>query len=142
MLAGHLALALAALFSGAALFITIGEHPARLRLDDGPLLAQWKPSYARGYAMQASLAVAGFLLGLLAWWGTGRPAFLVGGLLLVANWPWTKIAMLPTNKALMATDPASAGPQSRAMLVRWGRLHTVRTALGLAATGSLLVALS
>jgi hypothetical protein len=133
MLWGHLALAAAALFAGAALYINLVEQPARLQLDDHSLLAEWKPAYKRGLAMQATLAVVGGLLGLLAWWISSRAAFLIGALLMLANWPYTLLGIMPTNKILMATEPAEAGPSSRALIVRWNFLHAVRTALGLAA---------
>ena len=141
MLVGNLALASAALFTGAAFYINVAEHPARMGLEDRPLLAQWKPSYKRGLAMQSALAVIGFLLGLLAWWITGRLGFALGGLLMIANWPWTLLGIMPTNNVLMATDLASAGSESRALLTRWNRLHAVRTGLGALATVSFLYAL-
>jgi hypothetical protein len=133
MLWGHLALTAAALFAGAALYINLVEQPARLQLDDRSLLAEWKPAYKRGFAMQATLAVVGGLLGVLAWWISSRAAFLIGALLMLANWPYTLLGIMPTNKILMATEPAEAGPGSRALIVRWNVLHAVRTALGLAA---------
>jgi Domain of unknown function (DUF1772) len=141
MLVGNLALASAALFTGAAFYINFAEHPARMGLDDRPLLAQWKPSYKRGLIMQSALAIIGFVLGLAAWWITGRLAFVLGGLLMIANWPWTLLGIMPTNHVLMATDLASAGMESRALLTRWNQLHAVRTGLGALATVSFLYAL-
>ena len=134
MLTGQLALVTAAVFAGAALYISAVEHPARLRLDHAALLNEWKPAYKRGTAMQAPLAVAGFVLGLLAWWQTGQVAWVVGALLMLANWPVTYFAIMPTNNRLMAIEPAQAGPESRAMIETWGSLHLIRTGLGLAAS--------
>lgn len=134
MLTGHLALAIAAFFSGAAVYVLAVEQPARLALDDKALLAQWQPAYKRGTAMQASLALIGGVLGLVAWWRTGDWRFLAGAVALLLPWPYTLLVIKPTNDALVATGIADAGPASRALIEKWGRLHAGRVAFGLLAT--------
>ena len=138
MMTGLLALTAAAIFTGAALYVNVAEQPARLTLEDRALLTEWKPSYKRGAAMQAPLALVGCALGLIAWWQTGHAGFLIGAVAILAPWPWTLLGIKPTNDALLATDPDRAGSQTRALVVRWGALHAVRTALGALATLSFL----
>jgi hypothetical protein len=111
-------------------------------LKDRPLLAEWKTAYRRGAIMQASLALTGSVLGASAWWQTGTPAFLAGAVLILPNWPWTLLAIMPANKALMTTDLARAGPKTRALIVKWGGLHAVRTALGALSVVCFLFAVS
>jgi hypothetical protein len=141
MLAGHLALIIAALFTGAAVYINWAEQPARLQLDDRAALTEWKPSYKKGFAMQAPLAILGCLLGLFAWWQSGQWLWVVGALLMIANWPWTLFGIMPTNNQLTAIDPKDAGPRSRALIEKWGWLHGCRSALGALATLAFLGAL-
>jgi len=114
MIIGDLALVSAALFTGAAFYVNFAEQPARLKLDDRSLLAQWKPAYKRGYIMQSTLAIIGFVLGAAAWWLSGILAFLLGAVLMLANWQWTLFGIMPTNRILMATELQSAGSASRA----------------------------
>jgi len=127
--AGTLALILAAIFAGAALYVSVAEHPARMALDAEHALAQWKPAYQRGAVMQATLAFLAGAAGLAAWRELGGTLWLVGALLILANWPWTLIVIMPVNNQLKAAP----GDDTTALLTRWGRLHTVRTLLGLAA---------
>jgi hypothetical protein len=100
-------------------YVNIVEQPARLGLDDEALLRQWQPSYKRGFGMQAPLAVAGFVFGLLAWWQRGAWPWLLGAVIMIANWPYTLLVIKPTNSRLMATDPATAGADTRKLVERW-----------------------
>jgi Domain of unknown function (DUF1772) len=138
MIAGLIALVMAAAFAGAAFYINVAEQPARLQLDEQALLREWKPAYARGLKMQASLAVLSAAFGFLASWQLGDWRWAVAAGLMLANWPYTLAVMLPTNKRLDAWPIENASSESRALIVAWGKLHAVRTALGLAATAGFL----
>ena len=133
--AGTFALILAALFAGAALYINLVEHPARMKLDTAQARAQWSPSYDRGYIMQATLAVLAGLAGLAAWVELNGSLWLVGALLMLANWPWTLFVIMPVNKMLKADQGNTA-----ALLNRWARLHAVRTLLSFAAVTCFAIA--
>jgi hypothetical protein len=138
MLIGQLALTTAAAFTGAAIYVTIAEHPARLDLDDHALLRQWQSSYPRAAVMQASLALGSALLGGAAFWSSGDWRWLIGAVPIFANLPFTLLAILPTNKRLQALNPARADASTRALTEAWARLHLVRNALGLLATAAYL----
>ncbi len=137
---GPFALVTAALFTGAAVYINWAEQPARLGLDDRALLQEWKPSYARGFTMQAALAVIGFVLGVLEWLTTGNWLWLAGAIILVANWPYTMLVIMPVNHVLNDIQLENAGPKSRALIEKWGGLHAGRSALGALATVLFLAA--
>jgi Anthrone oxygenase len=137
---GALALATAAIFFGAAFYVSFAEQPARLRLNDVAALTQWTPAYRRGFAMQATLAVVSGLLGLAAWLVHGGIYFIWGAVAILANWPYTLFAVMPVNRRLEAMSPATATGDTRKYLVRWGRLHAIRTLLGALATAFYLVA--
>ncbi len=129
MLAGLIALVLAAAFCSAATYINIAEHPARMLLDDRNALAQWGPSYDRAFNYQGGLAVLGGLAGLAQAWLSSDWRWAIGAVLMLANWPYTLAVILPLNHRLKAITPESAGAESRAMLVQWNILHRNRSIL-------------
>jgi hypothetical protein len=130
----NLALVAAAAFAGAAIYVNVAEQPARLMLDNRALLAEWKPSYAKGKAMQANLALAATAFGLIAAYLAWEWQWLLGAAVIFAAWPYTIFVVFPVNKVLEATPPEAANAQTRALIEKWGRLHAGRSALGAAAT--------
>jgi len=141
MLAAPIALALAAAFSGAAYYVNEAEQPARLALNDASLLAQWKRSYARAVTMQAGLAALSGAFGIYVAWDLRDWRWLLAALLILTNWPYTLFVIKPINDQLNAIADKDAGAAARALIVKWGRLHAVRTALGILATAVYLWAL-
>lgn len=130
---GLLALITAALFAGAAIYINFAEQPARLKLDDRAVLAQWLPAYLRGTLMQAPLAVVSAALGGWTWWEKGGWFFLLGAALMLTNLPWTFVVIMPVNRKLGAIGPDGDAAQIRPLIKRWGYLHAVRSLLGICA---------
>jgi hypothetical protein len=141
MISGELALVAASVFAGAAIYVSVAEQPARLMLDAHALSTEWQASYRRGTAMQAPLALLATALGVAAYLGSSDRRWLLGAALCLANWPYTLFGIMPTNRALMAADAATADAAVHAGVRKWGRLHAVRSGLGLAAAAVFLWAL-
>ncbi len=142
MLFGNLALIFATLFAGAAFYIGFAEHPARLRLDPNSLLKQWAPSYKRGFIMQSSLAILSGVSAFCAYYLTQNWIWIAGALFILANWPYTLLAIMPTNHKLTAVKDGAAGAEEVKLLIYWGKLHSVRTMLSFVAVLIFLFALS
>jgi Domain of unknown function (DUF1772) len=140
MLTGALALAFAAAFSGAALYINLVEQPARLALDDSALLSEWRPSDRRGFAMLASLALIAAALALTAYFQTQDVRWLIGAIIVIASWPYTFFAMVPMNNRILNISVGESGA-ARELVRTWGLLEYGQTAIGLVACGVFLWAL-
>jgi len=120
-------------FAGAALYINLVEHPARLSCGTELAARQWAPSYKRATVMQASLAVAATLAGAVRWLQTGRPAWLCGAIAIFAVVPVTLVVIFPTNKRLLEPGRDPGSPETGRLLESWGRLHAIRSILSVVA---------
>jgi len=123
----------ATLFAGAALYISVVEHPARMTLDTHAAATQWIPSYERATWMQAPLALLSLVFGVGAWLMGAGTGWLVAALLIGVVVPFTFIVVMRTNHELLAHGRDLDGAESRTLLTRWGKLHAVRTALSVLA---------
>ncbi|HEV8719203.1 MAG TPA: DUF1772 domain-containing protein [Candidatus Binatia bacterium] len=123
-----------AIFTGAALYINFVEHPARMGLDTRAAFIQWAPSYKRATLMQAPFAVIGFIAGLFAWLLGAGVSWLIAAVLIGAVVPFTFIGIMPTNHEILAPGRDVGSAETLALLKKWGRLHAVRSVLGLCAT--------
>ena len=122
-----------ALFAGAAIYINLVEHPARMGCGTKIAATVWAPSYGRATVMQASLAIVSLLSGVAAWLLGGGAMWLVGAVLIGLVVPFTFVAIMPTNKQLLLPGRDLASSETRALLEKWGRLHAVRSLLSFAA---------
>lgn len=129
------------LFAGAAIYISLVEHPARMGCDTKTAATVWAPSYKRATVMQAPLAALSFLAGVGVWLVVGGILWLIGAVLIGLVIPFTFIGVMPTNHQLLAPGRDLSSTETRSLLDKWGRLHAVRSVLSLLASFAYLVSL-
>lgn len=121
----------AGLFAGAAIYINLVEHPARIECGVELALREFAPSYRRASVLQGALAAIGFLSAVAAWLMGASFCWLIGGAILGLVILFTLVVIFPTNKKLL--DPSLDHGSASKLLARWARLHAVRSMLGLTA---------
>jgi anthrone oxygenase-like protein len=122
------------LFTGAAVYITAVEHPARLSCGPEAAAAEWAPSYKRATLMQVPLALVAGLFGIVRATQGGGPLWLWAAMLILAVIPFTLLAIRPTNNRLLDPRRDRRSDETLRLLQAWGRLHAVRGALSLTAS--------
>lgn len=127
-----IALGASGLYWGSTAYVTLVEQPARLACANEVALAQWAQS-ARRTPRYAATALVAAAAALIEGGASVRSSWTWGAAALIAVIPWTVAMLLPDQKRLAASDWDPASGETRRILERWGRRHTVRTALGLAA---------
>jgi len=117
------------LFAGAAVYVNLVEHPARMECGVEIAVTEFRPSYRRGTIMQATLATLGLLSSITAWLAGATFWWLIAGGLLGSVVPFTLIVILPTNKLLLSATLEKQPAQAEHLLARWAALHAVRSIL-------------
>lgn len=128
-------------FAGAAIYVSLVEHPARMSCSTALAATVWAPSYKRATLMQAPLAIIGAASGTLAWWLGGGLAWLAAAVLIFLVVPFSLTVIMAINKQLLAPGRQVESAETRALLIQWGHLHAVRTVLGTAASVLMLLQL-
>jgi hypothetical protein len=121
------------LFTGAAVYCSLVEHPARMECGIELAATEFPPSYRRASVMQAILAGLGLVASLAAWLAGATVWWFAAGALLGSVIPFTLIVILPTNKQLLSPTLDRRSAQAGQLLARWGVLHAVRSVLSGAA---------
>jgi len=117
------------LFTGASVYVSLVEHPARTQCGVEIATTQFAPSYRRATVMQVTSAGLGLVSSVAAWLAGATFSWLVAGALLGSVIPFTLIAILPTNKQLLSPTLDRRSAETERLLARWGRLHAVRSVL-------------
>jgi hypothetical protein len=122
------------LFAGAAIYISAVEHPARLSCGTEIAVTQWAPSYKRATVMQALLAVIAAVSGVIRGVLGGGALWMWAAAIILAVIPFSLIVILPTNNRLLDPLRDRRSAETRQLLEKWGRLHSVRSILGVIAS--------
>jgi len=117
------------LFAGAAVYVSLVEHPARMECEVEIAAAEFPPSYRRGTIMQVTLAAVCLLSSIAAWLAGATFWWVVGGVLQVSVIPFSLIVILPTNKQLLSPTLDRRSVEAERLLASWGALHAVRSVL-------------
>lgn len=130
MLLLTITIAIAGVFFGAALYVNLVEHPARVSCGAEAAVQEFRPSYRRGAVMQGGLSGVGCVLGLAAAWQLHDVHIAIGAVLLGLPIPVTLLFIAPTNTQLLSSAPDRSASQTLELLARWNRRHWIRTVLG------------
>jgi len=132
LIAQAISIACSGMFAGASVYINLVEHPARMECGTNLAATVFPGSYRRAALIQASLAVTGCISSAVAYYAGASVNWIIGGALLGAVVPFTLLGIMPTNKKLLNPKVEKDSPVTNKLLVRWGRLHAVRSVLSVA----------
>ncbi|TDF41379.1 DUF1772 domain-containing protein [Alteromonadaceae bacterium M269] len=127
MLIETMALFCCGTFFGAAIYISIAQHPAALEAGVAVGGKFFPPMYKRAAPMQVTLALLGSISGAILWYQESETLWLIGASLLFSVVPITLIIIKPVNDILLNPDNVADSSETETLLKRWGPKHALRT---------------
>lgn len=132
-LSGALAAFSGRLFCGAACYISLVEHPARMECGTALAATEFPSSYRRAAKMQVSLALCSTLAAVTAAAAGASLLWLLGGAFIFAVIPFTFLMMMPINRQLRSSALNKDAASTYVLLDHWGKLHGMRAAMSVLA---------
>lgn len=114
-------------FFGAALYINLAQHPATIKVGGDFASKFFPPMYAKASTLQVFLALAGTILGVLAWLYSQEILWLIGALFLVSVVPITIFLIKPINDQLLYPTHELKSEEVMALLKQWNPKHWIRS---------------
>lgn len=140
MLSGSIALAFAAAFAGAAVYVSWVEQPARMALDDKALLSEWAPSDSRGVALLAAFALISAVAAFITYFATQDDRWVFGGLIVISTWPYAYFVMAPLNNQILSLRGRDVSA-ARELVRQWGFIESGFAAIAVVAVAMFVWAL-
>ncbi len=122
-----LALFLCGTFFGAAVYISIAQHPATMQTGMPFAAMFFPPMYGLAAPMQIACAVGGTLAGVAQWLLVGSLLWNAGAGLLFFVIPYTLLVLKPINDQLLDANTERTDSEVEALLNRWAPRHWVRS---------------
>ncbi len=122
-----LALFLCGTFFGAAVYISMAQHPATMKAGIPFATKFFPPMYDLASRLQIALAVGGTLAGVIQWYQLRDPLWAIGAALLFFVIPFTIVVLKPINDQLLDSDAQRSDSQTEELLTQWAPRHWVRT---------------
>ena len=122
-----IALLMCGTFFGAAVYISIAQHPALMKAG-APVAAKFfPPMYKLAAPMQIVLAVGGTLAGLIRWYLAGDALWAIGAGLLAFVIPYTLLVLKPINDQLLDANAIRPDSKTEELLKQWASRHWARS---------------
>ncbi len=127
ILTEFLAILCSGTFFGAAIYISIAQHPATMQTGMAFASKFFPPMYNLAATMQIALAVGGTLAGIVQWYFLRESLWLVGAALLFLVIPFTIFSLKPINDQLLDENAGLSESEVESLLNRWAPRHWVRS---------------